>query len=252
MDQVRELVSALAPSLKPGNTVPNEKTLREDIRMLGRLLGDTLREQEGVATFELIENIRQCSVRFRRDRDPEAKTQLDAILNRLDNIETIAVVRAFSFFSQLTNIADDLYQNRCWREQEIAGEPPQAGSVAYAIERDVRQSEERRVSDEHGVAALAHVDALPERRDPRAQQRDRVGHRLADRPPHVAERVAELDEDVDRRRGDPRAVAGPAKHARHETIEVLVVGWPRQDAAREPIHRLAGDPAIARDPRFGE
>ena len=85
MDQVHDIASALPPSLKPANAAPSEKTLREDIRMLGRLLGDTLREQEGVATFELIENIRQYSVRFRRDCDSEAKTQLDTILNRLDH-----------------------------------------------------------------------------------------------------------------------------------------------------------------------
>ncbi|MEK7302622.1 MAG: phosphoenolpyruvate carboxylase, partial [Pseudomonadota bacterium] len=42
--------------------------LREDIRLLGRMLGDTLREQEGETAFELVENIRQTAIRFHRDQ----------------------------------------------------------------------------------------------------------------------------------------------------------------------------------------
>ena len=51
--------------------------------MLGRLLGDTLREQEGDDTFDLIEHIRQTAIRFRRDGDTQARAELESILNRL-------------------------------------------------------------------------------------------------------------------------------------------------------------------------
>ena len=43
--------------------------LREDIRLLGRILGDTVRSQEGDAVFDIIEGIRQSSIRFRRDEE---------------------------------------------------------------------------------------------------------------------------------------------------------------------------------------
>ena len=76
-----------------------ELPLREDIRLLGRILGDTLREQEGDGVFDLIERTRKNAIRFRRDRDPEAKRELEATLNKLDPVRTIAVVRAFSYFS---------------------------------------------------------------------------------------------------------------------------------------------------------
>ncbi len=109
--------------------------LREDIRLLGRLLGDTLQEQEGRERFGLIENIRQTAVRFHRDRDLRAKQELEAILNQLDHEAAISVVRAFSFFSQLANIAEDLHHNRRRRAHQIAGSPPQEGSVALALER---------------------------------------------------------------------------------------------------------------------
>jgi len=50
------------------DTLVKDDPLREDIRLLGRMLGDTLREQEGEPTFELIENIRQTAIRFRREQ----------------------------------------------------------------------------------------------------------------------------------------------------------------------------------------
>lgn len=109
--------------------------LREDIRLLGRMLGDTLREQEGEPTFDLVENIRQTAIRFRREQDPKARHELDMILNQLSNKATEAVVRAFSQFSQLSNIAEDMHHNRRRRTHLRAGSPPQAGSVALALDR---------------------------------------------------------------------------------------------------------------------
>jgi len=126
------------PMNAPGQNPPatdKESPLREDIRLLGRILGDTLREQEGEAIFDLIERTRQNAIRFRRDRDPDAKHELEAMLNKLDPVRTIAVVRAFSYFSQLANIAEDQHHNRRRRAHLIAGSAPQEGSMALALTR---------------------------------------------------------------------------------------------------------------------
>ena len=61
--------------------------LRQDIRLLGRILGDTVRSQEGDAVFDVIEGIRQSSIRFRRDEDQVARRELEAALNRLSRNE---------------------------------------------------------------------------------------------------------------------------------------------------------------------
>ncbi len=109
--------------------------LREDIRLLGRILGDILREQEGDAPFDLVEKIRQTAIRFHREQDPLVRQELDQILADLSNSATVVVVRAFSYFSQLSNIAEDVHHNRRRRAHLREGSSPQAGSVTLALER---------------------------------------------------------------------------------------------------------------------
>lgn len=117
--------------------------LRDDIRLLGRLLGDAVREQNGEATFEIVEMIRQTSVRFHRDDDEPAKQELQELLNRLDPKETVDVVRAFSLFSHLANIAEDLHHTRRTRSHDRAGDPPRRGTMANVLTR----------ADEAGIGA---------------------------------------------------------------------------------------------------
>src|SRR6195952_105830 len=81
--------------------------LREEIRLLGRILGDTVRDQEGAEVFDIVERIRQTSVRFHRDEDRIARRELENILDSLSIAETVRIVRAFSYFSHLANIAED-------------------------------------------------------------------------------------------------------------------------------------------------
>ncbi|HWJ96118.1 MAG TPA: phosphoenolpyruvate carboxylase, partial [Telluria sp.] len=109
--------------------------LKEDIRLLGRLLGDVLRDQEGDAVFDVVETIRQTAVRFRREDDPKAGEELTTLLHKLTRNQTISVVRAFSYFSHLANIAEDQHHIRRRRAHLLAGSAPQQGSVGYALAR---------------------------------------------------------------------------------------------------------------------
>ena len=114
-------------------TQDKDAPLREDIRLLGRLLGDTVRDQQGEASFELIERIRQTSVRFRRDDDLAARRELEGTLDALSREQTIQVVRAFSYFSHLANIAEDQHHIRRSRAHLLAGSAPREGSLSHAI-----------------------------------------------------------------------------------------------------------------------
>ncbi|NHZ43355.1 phosphoenolpyruvate carboxylase [Massilia aquatica] len=109
--------------------------LKEDIRLLGRLLGDVLRDQEGEAVFDVVETIRQTAVRFRREDDAQAGEDLTALLHKLSREQTISVVRAFSYFSHLANIAEDQHHIRRRRAHLLAGSAPQQGSVSFALSK---------------------------------------------------------------------------------------------------------------------
>ncbi len=97
--------------------------LREDIRLLGRILGDTVRDQEGPALFDLVERIRQTSIRFHRDDDRPARRELEIILDGMSIAETVRIVRAFSYFSHLANIAEDQNNIRQMRAHGNAAQP---------------------------------------------------------------------------------------------------------------------------------
>ena len=111
----------------------NERPLVEDIRLLGRLLGDVIREQEGVA-YELIERVRKLSVAFRRDADHEADKALKKLLKSLSGDQTVSVIRAFTYFSHLANLAEDRHHIRRRAIHERAGDT-QEGSIEVALAR---------------------------------------------------------------------------------------------------------------------
>jgi phosphoenolpyruvate carboxylase len=109
--------------------------LRDDIRLLGRILGDTVRDQEGEAVFDIVERVRQTSIRFRRDEDAAARRELAATLNSLSPEQTIRIIRAFSYFSHLANIAEDQHRIRRTLAHDLAGSAPREGTVALALAR---------------------------------------------------------------------------------------------------------------------
>ena len=128
-------------SLKPASaespsrqTRDNERPLVEDIRLLGRLLGDVIREQEGAPAFELVEKIRKLSVAFRRDADHEADKALKKLLKSLSGEQAVSVIRAFTYFSHLANLAEDRHHIRRRALHERAGHTHE-GSIEVALQR---------------------------------------------------------------------------------------------------------------------
>jgi phosphoenolpyruvate carboxylase len=125
--------------------------LREETRYLGRVLGQVLRDQTGIEGYERIERIRQEAVGFRRAGGAEAQAvriRLEAQLNALSRDQTLDVVRAFSYFLHLLNVAEDRQTNRAVQERERLGAAPEPGSFAHALS-----------SVRAGGAAEAELDA---------------------------------------------------------------------------------------------
>ena len=108
--------------------------LIEDVRFLGRILGDVIREQEGEAAFALIERIRQLAVAYRISGDARAGRALDRLLVRLTIEQAVSVVRAFSYFSHLANLAEDRDHVRTLHAEQ-AREADRAGTLAHCFAR---------------------------------------------------------------------------------------------------------------------
>ncbi len=118
------------------DAVDKDLPLREDIRLLGRLLGDTIREQEGEHVYDLVERIRQQSITFHRHGETDtARRALEGLMNSLSPVETTQIVRAFSYFSHLANIAEDLHHIRRTRAHAMAGSQPRRGTMASSLAR---------------------------------------------------------------------------------------------------------------------
>ena len=125
--------NTIIPTLKR-NSRDNERPLVEDIRLLGRLLGDVIREQEGGEIFELIEKIRKLSVAFRRDSDQDADKSLKKLLKSLPGDQAVSVIRGFTYFSHLANLAEDRHHIRRRAIHERVGDAHE-GSIEVALQR---------------------------------------------------------------------------------------------------------------------
>ena len=119
------------------STAEGESRLRDDIRLLGRILGDTVRDQEGENVFVVVETIRQTSIRFHRDDDRSARGELESLLNGLTTAETVRIVRAFSYFSHLANIAEDRNNIRQMRAARSDGAGGLEAAIKSAIDHGV-------------------------------------------------------------------------------------------------------------------
>jgi phosphoenolpyruvate carboxylase len=120
--------------LASSDTVEKNRGLVDDIRLLGRILGDTIREHEGRDAFELVERVRQLSVAYRLKQDASAGRVLDRLLKNLSGDQTVSVIRAFSYFSHLANIAEDQHHVRRREHHERQGHV-QEGSFDVTFER---------------------------------------------------------------------------------------------------------------------
>jgi len=176
--------SANIPShSSPDSDIP----LREDIRLLGRLLGESIKEIEGEQVFSVVERIRQHAIRFTRSRDSSSDLEMAEALNGLPQESSISVVRAFSYFLHLVNIAEDQHHIRLHRQQSGHSSSALSGSLECALDRltesGVLPSTLKRVLD------IAYVSPVLTAHPTEVQRKSILG---------LQERVAELLEARDR------------------------------------------------------
>jgi phosphoenolpyruvate carboxylase len=128
--------------------------LEDDIRLLGRILGDVIREQAGQATFDLVERARRAAVRRHRGQLTDAG-EVIGILEGLSLDEALRVTRAFTLFSLLANIAEDVQQNRA-TDDRGTGDRGQ-GTIGHALDRIAATTEMATVERELERTAVVPV-----------------------------------------------------------------------------------------------
>ena len=131
--------------------------LRTDIRMLGKILGEVIRECEGAAVYDIIEKLRRAAVSFRREGKIRDSRLLERQIRGLDARQVNSVIRAFTYFLHLSNIAEDRDQNRRQRHHALSGRGPQRGSLGHAIEF----LQDKGVSSRKILRALAEACVTP-------------------------------------------------------------------------------------------
>lgn len=129
--------------------------LRDDIRLLGSMLGDVVRTHSGPEIFDLIENARTAAFAIRRsevDRDA-----LAAMFDDRPATQLLPVVRAFSLFALLANLGEDLHRERRRAIHERAADAPQASSLASTYAK----LEAAGLTDAQVAAELAAATVVP-------------------------------------------------------------------------------------------
>jgi phosphoenolpyruvate carboxylase len=128
--------TSLAPIGSVHRTVGGREAtepMREDIRLLGAILGDTVRDQNGEEVFDLVERARVESFRVRRSEIDRA--ELAGLFDGIDVHKAIPVIRAFTHFALLANVAEDIHRERRRAIHVAAGEPPQNSSLAATYDK---------------------------------------------------------------------------------------------------------------------
>lgn len=140
---------------KPQAATQPESRVQEDIRHLGRILGDIIREQEGQEVFDLVENARREA--FRIARGEAEMSDLVDMFRDIDPESAIPVIRAFSHFALMANLAEDLHDEearmRAWEEE---GHAPDS-----TLEATWRKLEEANVQSEDVAQVISRALVSP-------------------------------------------------------------------------------------------
>src|SRR5215204_2926798 len=162
---------------------PKDEPLRRDINLLGRVLGRILIEQEGEDLFKTEEEVRLLCKRLRFDYDPALDEQLRRQIDAMSVEELRRIVRAFSVYFQLVNIAERYHRVRRRRQYESSPDnPPQRASVRSALARlkseGLGKEALRRVLDEMSVGLVLTAHPTEAMRRSVRRKHVRIGEML--------------------------------------------------------------------------
>ena len=174
--------------------------LRHDIDFLGRLLGEIVKRQGGESVFDAVEFVRHTTLRLRQDYDAAHEAELLAWMNKLDLETTTQVIRAFTIYFQLVNLAEEVHRIRRKRYYEsLPDHAPQKGSLEETAlrlsARGVTPDEDKRFEEDVKleIEALWQTDEIRRRKPTPVDEAENglfyLDHVLFDRVPRTLEKL---------------------------------------------------------------
>jgi phosphoenolpyruvate carboxylase len=203
------------------------KPLRDDVRLLGELLGDTLRTLEGEPIYQIVERVRAMA-KAARDGDEEAFRHLADDLAALSLDAALPVARAFAHFLNLANVAEQHHRIR--RRRAYQRDPkslPQRGSCDDAFRRVIEAGVSP--ADLHRAVSSLQVELVFTAHPTEVSRRT-----VVQKYNRVARALAE---------GDRTDLTVPEEAARIATLRQEIAGsWGTREIRRQRPDRIRGEP----------
>ncbi len=115
-------------------TAANDKKLRARVKLFGNLLGNVLRSQAGGRVYVAVETLRKGYIRLHKEDSPSLHERLGRLIRGLDPEITTHVVRAFSTYFSLVNLAEEAHQHQLRDRHRRTGKPLWTGSFEEALQ----------------------------------------------------------------------------------------------------------------------
>ena len=135
----------------------SDKELRSRVKLLGSLLGNVLHSQAGGRVLKAVEMLRKGYIGLRKQPNPRMRRRLTQLINALDTETLSHVIRAFSTYFSLVNIAEEDHQHRQRRLQVRTGGPLWVGSFDHTL----RQLHSQGVTAEQLQSLLDRLAYIP-------------------------------------------------------------------------------------------
>ncbi|SEQ32860.1 phosphoenolpyruvate carboxylase [Ectothiorhodospira magna] len=137
--------------------VPRDRELRARVKLFGNLLGNIIRRLEGDAVLQAVETLRKGFVALRKKDNPDKRERLMRYIDALDPKTLETIIRAFSIYFSLVNLAEEEYLHRERRRQVAEGGPLWLGSFDHTI----RVFQAQGIPPETLASLLSHLEYMP-------------------------------------------------------------------------------------------
>ncbi len=141
---------------RTNNTHLNDSALRARVKLFGNILGEILHEHAGGKVFEAVETLRKGHIDLRKKNNEQKRAELAKLVESLDSDTVVHVVRAFSIYFSLVNIAEEDFLHTKRRHQVSKGERLWQGSFNETL-RELHEQDISADQLQHVLDRMAYI-----------------------------------------------------------------------------------------------